>query len=351
MTLTLIGKLLRDVRLALIAVALLLGAFQCLWAKITERILSRLAPFFNALAGMAGLAPRDVESAVFEGPGKVFRTIIGGDSVQLEGAMDLLSIGYVHPLMQTVFCIWAVGRAAGAIAGEIDRGTMELLLAQPLARSRLILAHFCLDLIAIPILCLSLWAGNWVGAWLITPIKVEQPTFKQPLGKPAYLIDVGIIRLRLETPADRGIKRVAESSERRLEKQLRIEPMRFGRALVLVAGLMFAISGYTMWLSAAGRSRWRVLGIAVFITLIQFLVNLLGQMWDTAEPLRPLTVFYYYQPQQLILGGDWNVTLREWNRGEPLLRLPMPVVLFGVGLIGHAMALWTLTRRDLPAPL
>ena len=50
--------------------------------------------------------------------------------------MDMLSIGYVHPLMQTIFCIWAVGRASGAIAGEMDRGTMELLLAQPLARGR-----------------------------------------------------------------------------------------------------------------------------------------------------------------------------------------------------------------------
>jgi hypothetical protein len=33
--------------------------------------------------------------------------------------MDMLSIGYVHPVMQFVFCISAVGRAAGAIAGEI----------------------------------------------------------------------------------------------------------------------------------------------------------------------------------------------------------------------------------------
>ncbi len=39
MTATLIRKLLRDVRLALIIVALLLGAFQCLWAKITDRII------------------------------------------------------------------------------------------------------------------------------------------------------------------------------------------------------------------------------------------------------------------------------------------------------------------------
>jgi ABC-2 type transport system permease protein len=106
-----------------------------------------------------------------------------------------------------------------------------------------------------------------------------------------------------------------------------------------------------MWLSAAGRFRWRVLAFAVFVTLIMFLVNVLGQMWDDAAWLRPLTIFYYYQPQQVMLTGNWNVTLREWNGGTPLVHLPMPVVLYGVGAAGYLLALRTLVRRDLPAPL
>jgi ABC-2 type transport system permease protein len=106
-----------------------------------------------------------------------------------------------------------------------------------------------------------------------------------------------------------------------------------------------------MWLSAAGRFRWRVLGIAVFVFLIQFLINTLAQMWDTLAALRPLTLFYYYQPQEVILGGSWNVNLAEWNGGRGLFLLPMPLVLFGVGLFGYGMALWTFRRRDLPAPL
>ena len=51
----LVRKLLRDLRWSLLAVALLLGAFQVLWAKITERILSKLSPFFTGLANQAGL--------------------------------------------------------------------------------------------------------------------------------------------------------------------------------------------------------------------------------------------------------------------------------------------------------
>jgi ABC-2 type transport system permease protein len=350
-TRVLVGKLVRDVRLPLVVVALLLGAFQCLWAKVTERILGKLSPLFNSLAALAGMTPKDIQDALFEGPGKIMRTIIGGERLVLDNAMDMLSIGYVHPLMQTIFCIWAIGRAAGAIAGELDRGTMELLLAQPLPRSRLVLAHLLVDLLTIPVLCLALWAGNFLGAWLITPIKVEQPTFQRPLPRPAVLIDLGPITVRLEQPADRRPRQPSEESQRRLEEQLRVEPVRFGKALVLVGGLIFAVSGYTMWLSAVGRFRWRVLSLAVFLTLLQFLVNVLGQMWDALEALRPFTIFYYYQPQQVILGGDWDVTLREWNGGKSLLTLPMPLVLYGVGLVGYGMALWVFQRRDLPAPL
>src|SRR5262249_9046162 len=103
MTWVLTRKLLRAVRWPLLAVALFLGGYQCLWAKLTERVLGRLSPFFRTLAGMAGLTPKDVEQAIFEGPGQVFRTLIGGERVVLENAMDVLSIGYVHPLMQVVF--------------------------------------------------------------------------------------------------------------------------------------------------------------------------------------------------------------------------------------------------------
>jgi ABC-2 type transport system permease protein len=349
MTWTLWRKLLRDVRLALVVVALLLGLFQVLWAKVTERILGRLAPLLNTLAGLGGLTQHDVESMIFEGPGKIVRTIIGGDLVHLDTAMDMLSIGYVHPLMQILFCVWAIGRAAGAVAGEIDRGTMELLLAQPVARSRLVLAHLLVDATTIPLLCLSLWAGNFAGAWLITPIKVEEPELKAPAPRRDLLFELGPLKLRLEDPLR---PRPREADPEALRERLRVEPARFGPGLVLVGGLIFAVGGATMALSAAGRSRWRVLGVAVFVALVQFLVNVLGQMWDQAAWLRPFTIFYYYQPQQLILAGDWCVTFSEWSgHGSPLVGLPMPAVLFGVGLLGYALALWTLVRRDLPAPL
>jgi len=360
MTWTLVLKLLRDIRTPLIVVALFLAAFQCLWAKITERILGQLAPFLFGLADASGLVPKDVEEVVFQGPGRILRTLIGGEKITLDQAMDMMSIGYVHPLIQTLFCVWAIGRAAGAVAGELDRGTLELLLAQPLARYRLILAHLIVDLITIPLLALSLWGGTCLGAWLVGPIQIRPIELPDKPGglpaggqgaKPAYIIEFGPFKVRLEEPAGKRRVPILTQPNDALRERLKIELLRFGPALLVVGGLMFAVSGVTMWLSAAGRFRGRVLGLAVLLILVQFLLNLLGQMWDVLAPLRPLTVFYYFQPQQVIISGDWYVAMREWNGGEPLCQVPMVAVLVGVGLVGYALALWTFTRRDLPAPL
>lgn len=323
MTRVLIAKLLRDLRVPLIVTAILLIGFQCLWAKVTARITGELVPFFMGLAQAQKVSPMKVEETIFQGPGKIMRTLMGGENIKLDQAMDMLSIGYVHPLVQAIFCIWAVGRAAGAIAGEIDRGTMELLLAQPLARTKVILAHLCIDLITIPFLCLSLWGGTWLGTSLVGPIQAQT----SELNKLPFAVEID-------------------------PSALQVHPAAFGPALVNVAALIFAVTGYTMWISASGRFRGRVLAIAVFVTLLQFLINVVGQLWDTLAVLRPFTVFYYYQPQQIALSGKWTVDPgMVWNGEHPLIGLNMIVVLVAVGLIGYGMALWTFKRRDLPAPL
>ena len=159
---------------------------------------------------------------------------------------------------------------------------MELLLAQPVPRRLLVIAHFCVDLLVIPILCLGTWLGNALGIWLV---------------------DLHEIPVHNAEPQA-------------------IAPFVFGPGLINVAALLFAISGYTMWLSAGGRFRGRVLGIAVLATLLQFLVNVIGQLWTPVSWLRPLTVFFYYQPQQIMLQHTWTIDLGQaWNEGKPLLAL------------------------------
>jgi ABC-2 type transport system permease protein len=323
MTWVLVRKSVKDLQVPLLVVALLLVGFECLWVKITQRVTGELLPMIMGLAAAQRFSAGQVEEVLFEGPGRMVRTLMGGESISLTRAMDVLSIGYVHPLVQTILCIWAVGRSAGAITGEIDRGTMELLLGQPVPRWRIILANLLVDAITIPVLCLSLWGGTWLGSWVVGPIGME-PT-NGPLSQLKISLD---------------------------PETVRIAPALLGPALWNVAALVFAVSGYTMWLSARGRFRSRVLGAAILITLLQFLVNVVGQMWDTIEPLRAFTVFYYYQPQQIALHDSWYVPLTPLGNGANLLgRVPVLAVPVAIGIFGYLLALWTLARRDLPAPL
>jgi ABC-2 type transport system permease protein len=308
---TLARKLVRDVRLPLLVLTVLLGAFECLWTKVIERLTGQLLPQILSLGAAMHVTPQDIENTIFEGPGKFVKAMIGGENISLFRTTDMLTVGYMHVAVLAILCLWAVGRAAGAIAGELDRGTMELLLAQPLARYRVVVAHLCVDCLAIPILCLGIWAGNWIGIPIVG-LQADPANPESPL----------------------------------------IDPRIFGPALWNVAGLVFAISGYTIWLSALGRFRGRVLGIAILVTLLQYLINVIGQLWDVLAPLRPLTVFYYYQPQQIILRHNWQAVLYPfWNGSEPQVTVHVLVVLFGVGIVGYLLALWTFTHRDLPAPL
>jgi ABC-2 type transport system permease protein len=318
----LVFKLLRDIRWPLVVVCLLLLAFEALWVKITQRTTGELFPLFQGMAAAQKISPVDLESVLFKGPGKIVQTLMGGENIKIDRAMHMLSIGYVHPLIQTLFCIWAIGRSTSAIAGELDRGTMELLLAQPIRRPQLVLAHLGVDLITIPILALSLWGGTWLGTWLVGPIEVTAPPLQLPIAVP-------------DDP-----------------EALQLYPAAFAPALLNVAAMIFAVSGCTMTMSALGRFRWQVMGAAVLFTLLQFLVNVFGQLWEVAAPLRALTLFYYYQPQQIVLADRWQVPIGPfWTDGPAVAQVPVLAVLFGVGIIGYSAAWWIFSRRDLPAPL
>jgi ABC-2 type transport system permease protein len=320
-TWALIRKLLRDVRWPLVIVMVLMAGFQCLWVKITQRTVTEISPVFSTLAARAGTNAKAIESIIFAGPGKVAQTLIGGESLHFERAMDVLSIGYVHPLMVVLFCIWAIGRSAAAVAGEIDRGTMELLLAQPIRRGGVIAAHLAVDALVIPLLCLSLWGGTALGCKLVGPFKASTAA-----------LEVFPFPVEID------------------DSLLNVTPGAFGPSLWNVGGLLFAVSGVTMALSTAGRFRNRVVGIAVLIFLLQFLINVVGQLWDAVDVLRPFTVFFYYQPQQIVLADRWTVNpAAAWGGGPNAVN--MLAVLYGVGIAGYALALFFFTRRDLPAPL
>jgi ABC-2 type transport system permease protein len=325
MTLTLVRKLLRDVRWPLLAVCLLLLAFSALWVKITQRVTAEIAPFFNGVAQISKIDKKLFDEVIFKGPGKVSQAVMGGSGVQFERPTDFLAVELLHPVVIALACIWAVGRAGGAVAGELDRGTMELLLSQPVPRNRLILAHLIVDAVVLPALCLSIVAGTRLGLAAVGPFAVDYSVLD---------------KIKSPIPIPRG------------PDVLEVDASPQPAAVANYAALMFAISGLTMAISAANRSRWRAIGVAMLVVVGMFVANVVGQLWDAAGVVRPFTLFFYYQPQEIWLGDRWDVDLGEaWAGGRSLFRLPVVGVLLAVGAAGYLVALRIFTRRDLPAPL
>jgi ABC-2 type transport system permease protein len=282
-------KIIFDLRWPWLGTALLLTLFEALWVKITHRVTTEVIPAITAKIPWT-----DLVKVLFQDSGKLVQVVLGGESIDLSNYQDLLSIGYVHPLPTTVLLIWALGRGAGALAGELERGTMELLIAQPIARWKVVTTHFCVDLVTLPALTMCMFLGTLLGAYIV------------PLSHP-NLLD-------------------------------------YWKAVTLAASLGFALTGMTIAISSLGRSRWRVLAWAIALALLMSLLNILAQLWDALGPYRPLSIFYYYQPQNTILKDIWTVPVGS-------VPIPMLAVLLGVGTAGYGYAIWHFTRRDLPAPL
>jgi ABC-2 type transport system permease protein len=167
-----------------------------------------------------------------------------------------------------------------------------------------------------------MWAGSIAGTALFSPLTVGEEIYQE---------------LRVPPPAT--------------PKVMSVDATQIRPGLWNVAALLFAISGYSLWISARGRSRNRVIGLAILITLLQFIVNVLGQLWDGAAFLRPFTVFYYYQPQHIVLQHRWTVDPGQvWDHSR-LVSLNVIAVLGMVGTVGYLLALREFRRRDIPAPL
>jgi len=330
MTFVLVCKLLRDIRWPLLTVWLLLFVFSTMWVKIAQRVTTEIAPFFNTLGLLAKLpnVKDTFDEIVFKGPGKVSQAVLGGAEIRFDQANDFLAVQMLHPVVMTLAWLWAVGRTSSAVSGELDRGTMELLMSQPIPRNRLIYAHLIVDAIVLPVLALSLLLGTQLGLELAGPFEIDPKSFeKLPMIPKEMTLD-------LHPPG------------------LNIDTTRHWLACLNLVAFMFSLSGVAILISAYGRNRWRALAYCVLIVLVMFVINVLGQLWSEAAFARPLSLFFYYQPQRMWLHNNWMAEMGEaWNGGKPLFGVPAVPFLFAVGALGYWGALRIFTGRDLPAPL
>jgi ABC-2 type transport system permease protein len=140
-----------------------------------------------------------------------------------------------------ILLIFAIGAGAGAVAGEEERGTLDLLLAHPLRRSDFVLQRFFATAVLVMILSAVLFVTVVVASALVG-------------------LDIGVADL------------LAACGSNALLALL------FG-GLALTSGAVFP-------------GRGRAIGVATALAVAAWMLDGLGRAIDWLDPFRPLSPFY-----------------------------------------------------------
>ena len=207
----------------------------------------------------------------------------GGDIFSLTGAVAL---GFVHPIAVGLNLVFAVGFAASAIAGERQRGTLEVLLSRPLSRRGVYLTLAFATAAFVAVTLGALTTGSLIGATVT--------------GRTAEL---GLANLPI---------------------------------LWLNGTLLFWAFGAIALLASASFDRLTpAIGISLAVVLVSYFLDVLGSLWPDARWLQPYSLFHYVDGKADLAGLP-----------DPADFLVLAAVIV-VAVIG---ALVVFPRRDLAAP-
>jgi ABC-2 type transport system permease protein len=224
-------------------------------------------------------------SEVSNAPG-LFRALSGSNGgAPITTYPGLLGFGLVHPFWIALQLTAVASLAAAVMAADIEAGTIELVMARPLTRGRLLAERVAALAFTVVLLNATAVATLAIGIALSPQLHRAIPLSRLPVAG--------------------------------------------------LAGLALAVSiaGPAIAVSAGGRRRSHVLGAAVAFGAIGFALNFIALAWHTAAPLRYVTPFHYYTPG--------NALARSHTPWSSL------ALLFAIGMAGVALAAWTVQRRDL----
>lgn len=86
------------------------------------------------------------------------------DLTTVQGYLNIRLFTFIAPI---IFLVYAIGRGTAAVAGEEQRGTMDLLLANPVWRPRIVVEKFGAMLVGLIIIGVGLWLGIVFGALIV----------------------------------------------------------------------------------------------------------------------------------------------------------------------------------------
>jgi ABC-2 type transport system permease protein len=206
-----------------------------------------------------------------------------GSLFTLPGAITL---GFQHPLALAFLGIFAVGTTTGAIAGERERGTLEVLLARPLSRHTLYVTVATAVVVLLAVELVALLGGQWTGIAI------------QGIGDQ---VDLGNL------------------------------PLVFANGLLLWT----AFAAFGLAASVSFDRHAPALGLTMSFLLANYFLEILGSLWTDVRWSQEYSLFHHFNPTEILTG-----------KADPVDFLILGVAV----LIPVVFAWIVFPRRDLAAP-
>lgn len=247
-----------------------------------------------------------------------------------------------EPFMVMMVAMWSIVRGSDVVSGEISRGTMEMMLAQPVSRKQTFVIHTAVTLLGVVVLVLIAWVAMWAAVHM-TNVKIpaESPSVWDSLLLPlSPLLPAGEVEYKYEPMSDY------------------VNAIVYWPGMVNLCLLGCFIAGLAAMCSAVDRFRWRTLGIVVTIYMVASMIKILGMSSETFQWSGWLTFFSLYEPEMSIKmcqtdpSAFWNLSVRdESGDWQGFGQLAQNLWLL-VGTIAFFVAAYQVfKRRDIPAPL
>ncbi len=206
-------------------------------------------------------------------------------------SISLMIASWNHPLVVLLVSMWAIGRGSVAVAAEVERGTLDLILSRPVARWVYLASQVILAILGLAILASGLLLGAAVA--------LRYNAFREPP-----------------------------------------DPWKMVRPAINLACLGLPIYGCTLLASALDHVRWRPTSIGSFLTLASFIAFFVSihpaiQEMSWKPWLDHISIFKAYNPVELVTKGEsfqFNVA-----------------ILAGIGAFCIVLAFLAFAFRDLPA--
>lgn len=327
MTRLLTKKFIRESRLLFIACAVLLATFCAsrVWI-IAQFDLASFEPLLAQLKRFERFLPVPLDQVL-----------------TYEGSIALT---LSEPLMIMSILIWCIARGTDVVSGELGRGTLEMLLANPIGRGQLVIIHAMMSTLGLGILC--------VVAWTTIHISLDNCSLTQRVENTASIQVPFFIPMNI--PVSLG-----EAEEIQIPLSDKVDSSLFIAPCLNLFALGFVILSLSILLSCCDRFRWRSIGLTLGFYVMQLMLFLLSKVGETWKWAESLTILSLYQPDLTVLlskripGAQWSLQGSKkldasvWHYQLGPSGMTITCLLLGVTFLVIAVSVFR--RRDLPAPL